>query len=127
MDHFDGSTRVLTSEGIQPPGFSTVSNQKVVEIVRRIVASLHPHKIVLFGSFAYGSPTSDSDLDLLVVMETDARPVDRITSVSRLIRPRPFPVDILVRTPEEIHEALSGRDRFIEEVMTRGKVLYERE
>jgi predicted nucleotidyltransferase len=94
--------------------------------VQRIVRELAPEKIILFGSYAYGSPTSDSDVDLLIVMETDAPSKERSWAVSRLLLPRPFPVDILVKTPQEIARALTKGDFFVREIIERGKVLYER-
>jgi predicted nucleotidyltransferase len=95
-------------------------------MVHRLVTGLHPHKIVLFGSYSYGTPTADSDVDLLVIMDTTARPVERYLRVSRLLRPRPFPLDLLVKTPEEIAQALAREDAFVQEITTRGRVLYER-
>ncbi len=112
--------------GVQPPGFAPVSEEVLAEIVRHIVAALHPEKIILFGSYVYGTPSGDSDVDLLIILETKARPVDRYVAVSRLIRPRPFPLDILVKTPDEIAQALQKGDSFIHEIVTRGRVLYER-
>jgi uncharacterized protein len=112
--------------GVRPPGFAPVSQEMLDEIVRRIVTALHPEKIILFGSYGYGHPSQDSDLDLLVIMETDARPAGRYLAVSRLLRPRPFPVDILVRTPDEVSTALDKGDSFIHEIMTKGRLLYER-
>ena len=55
-----------------------------------------------------------------------SRPVDRYLAVSRLLRPRPFPLDILVKTPEEITQALQKGDAFIREIMSQGRILYER-
>jgi predicted nucleotidyltransferase len=112
--------------GVQPPGFAPVTAKALNEIVRRIATSLHPEKIILFGSYGYGKPTNDSDVDLLVIMETGGRPADRYLAVSRLLRPRPFPLDILVKTPTEIAQALEKKDFFIREIVTRGRVLYER-
>lgn len=112
--------------GVQPPGFAPVTGGALSEIVRRIVAQLQPQKIVLFGSYGYGTPTEDSDVDLLVIMETSDRPADRYLAVSRLIRPRPFPLDILVKTPDEIARALEKGDYFIREIVTQGQILYER-
>ncbi len=112
--------------GVQPPGFAPVTAKALDEIVRRIVTSLRPEKIILFGSYGYGKPTNDSDVDLLVIMETSGRPADRYLAVSRLLRPRPFPLDILVKTPIEIAQALEKNDFFIREIVTRGQVLYER-
>jgi predicted nucleotidyltransferase len=112
--------------GVQPPGFAPVTRRALDEIVQRIVTNLHPEKIILFGSYGYGTPTEDSDVDLLVIMETSDHPADRYLAVSRLIRPRPFPLDILVKTPGEIAQALEKGDFFIREIVTRGQVLYER-
>lgn len=111
---------------LKPTGFETPVALLLPEVVKRIVDALHPEKIVLFGSYAYGTPTQDSDVDLLVVMETDASNGERYLAVSRLLRPRPFPVDILVRTPAEIKAALEAGDFFIAEILSRGRVLYER-
>ena len=110
--------------GVVCTGFRPVTQEILAEVVRRIVVALNPAQIVLFGSYAYGHPTPDSDVDLLVIMETDQKPAERQMAVSRLIRPRPFPVDILVRTPEEIKKALHLQDPFIWEILERGRVLY---
>ena len=112
--------------GVQPPGFLPVTQEILAEIVCRLVAALDPEKIILFGSYVYGSPSVDSDVDLLVIMQTTARPADRYVAVSRVIRPRPFPLDILVKTPDEIAGALAKGDRFIQEIVTQGRVLYAR-
>ena len=119
-----GSTPLVA--GVQPSGFAPVTEEALQAMVHRLVTELHPHKIVLFGSYSYGTPTADSDVDLLVIMDTTARPVDRYLRVSRLLRPRPFPLDLLVKTPEEIAQALAREDAFVQEITTRGRVLYER-
>jgi predicted nucleotidyltransferase len=119
-----GGTQLVA--GVQPPGFSPVTEEILAEIVRRIVAALHPERVILFGSYPYGTPSDNSDVDLLVILETDARPADRYLAVSRLIRPRPFPLDILVKTPDEITQALAKGDNFIREIVIQGRVLYAR-
>ena len=110
--------------GVVSTGFRPVTQEILAEVVRRITVAFHPIKIVLFGSYAYGHPTPDSDVDLLVVLETNQKPAERQIAVSRLIHPRPFPVDILVRTPKEIEDALSMQDPFIRDILDRGRVLY---
>jgi predicted nucleotidyltransferase len=113
---------------VHPTGFPPVS-ETLPQAIERIVAELKPEKIILFGSYAYGNPTPDSDVDLLVVMETKARQAERYVTVSRLLHPRPFPVDIVVRTPKEVEEAMiGGKDNsfFIREIIKKGKVLYDR-
>lgn len=107
-------------------GISKTVDEALPEVVERIVQNLQPVKIILFGSYAHGSPSPDSDVDLLVVMESDERPVARSAQVSGLLRPRPFPIDILVRTPEEIEHRLEIGDQFIREIIEKGKVLYAR-
>lgn len=94
--------------------------------IQKIVQELNPEKIILFGSYAYGSPNPHSDVDLLVIMKTNASLKDRSWAVSRLLLPRPFPVDILVKTPKEVEKALASGDFFLKEILARGKVLYER-
>ena len=94
--------------------------------IQKIVDELKPEKIILFGSYAYGKPTPHSDVDLLVILKTNASAKERSWKVSRLLLPRPFPVDILVKTPREIKDALKSGDFFLQEIITRGKVLYER-
>ena len=87
---------------------------------------MKPEKIILFGSYAYGAPNPHSDVDLLIIMKTRASLKERSWAVSRLLLPRPFPVDILVKTPKEVKEALKSGDFFLREILTRGKALYER-
>ena len=112
--------------GVQPLGFAPVTEEVLQTMVHRLVTGLHPRKIILFGSYVYGTPTADSDVDLLVILDTLARPVDRYLRVSRLLRPRPFPLDLLVKTPEEIAQALDRNDTFMCEITEQGRVLYER-
>jgi predicted nucleotidyltransferase len=90
---------------------------------RRIAERFDPEKIVLFGSFAYGTPHEYSDVDLLVVMP--AR--EELTQAARIqlaFEPE-VPLDLLVRTPERLRRRLAEGDSFLQEVMTKGIVLYE--
>lgn len=116
----------LRSPETVPAGLTVPVGETLPLAIQRIVEELHPEKIILFGSFAYGNPTPDSDVDLLVIMETDAINKERSWAVSRLLLPRTFPVDILVRTPKEIDRSLAKGDFFIRDILTQGKVLYER-
>jgi predicted nucleotidyltransferase len=96
------------------------------QIVKKIIAGYSPRKIILFGSYAYGMPTEDSDIDLLIIKETDKRPIDRWTEVKRLLRDRgrETPVSPLVYTPKELSDRMGIRDFFIQEILEEGKVLY---
>lgn len=129
MSHSVSTTHLVSQQivpAIVPAGLERRVSDELPRVVERIVARLDPEMVVLFGSYAYGIPTVDSDVDLLVIMDTEVPRKERSWLVSRLLIPRPFPVDILVKTPEEIETALAGRDFFIQEIMARGKVLYER-
>ena len=95
------------------------------KVIQPIVKRFRPRKIVLFGSYAYGHPTRDSDVDLLVVMQSSKRPVDRTIEVARSLKSYPFPMDILVRTPQEIRSRIRLGDLFYQDILTRGKILYE--
>lgn len=114
------------TDTVIPTGFRIPVKDVLPTVVERLVHALHPEKIILFGSYAYGMPTPDSDVDLLVIMDTNGTQTERYMVVSRLIYPRPFPVDILVKRPDEIQHALESGDFFIEEIVTKGQTLYER-
>ena len=103
-----------------------ITEEKIGEAIQRIAHVIRPEKVILFGSFAYGQPTPDSDVDLLVIMESEQSAHARSAQISEILYPRPFPVDIIVRTPQEIAERLALGDCFFQEIMTKGKVLYER-
>lgn len=119
-------TMTFVKTKIRPVGFPPVANTLPLAI-QRIISELKPEKIILFGSYAYGNPTPDSDVDLLVIMNTKAKDVDRYVAVSNLLYPRQFPVDILVKTPQEIETEKKKRGNFfLREILTKGKVLYER-
>ncbi|HEX9273099.1 MAG TPA: nucleotidyltransferase domain-containing protein [Candidatus Binatia bacterium] len=94
------------------------------EITQKVVHAFRPKNIIMFGSYAYGKPTSDSDLDLLIIMESRDRPAERIRKVSDLFDPRPLPMDFIVLTPGEMRHRLSGFDPFLEEVLAKGQMLY---
>lgn len=120
------STMFSMKSKVSPVGFPPV-DKTLPGAIQRIVSELRPEKIILFGSYAYGNPTPDSDVDLLVIMETKARDVDRYVAVSNLLYPRQFPVDILVKTPKEIEAEKKKRGNFfLREILNKGKVLYER-
>jgi len=93
-------------------------------MARQIVDCFHPDRIVLFGSHAYGRPTEESDVDILVVMPTK-NPVGQACRI-RLAVEHPFPLDLLARTREELEARLELGDSFWREVLSRGKVLYEK-
>ena len=100
--------------------------QIVLGMVEEIIKVYNPKKIILFGSYAYGNPTKDSDVDLLIIKDTDKRPIDRWIEVKRLLRDtsQSLPVSPLVYTEKEIEERNAIKDFFIEEIFEKGEVLY---
>src|SRR6516225_6356353 len=90
----------------------------------QVAKRFQPEKIVLFGSHAYGTPHQDSDVDILIVMDTRHR-----RGQSAKIRteiPAPFAMDLLVRTPAFVKRRLAAGDSFLADILSRGLVLYEK-
>jgi uncharacterized protein len=96
------------------------------EIVRRLVADYKPEKIILFGSYTYGEPHEDSDLDVLIIRETSERQIDRMRTVHRLTTDAQYRIafEPIVMTPAEIEERLEIGDQFIAEIVEKGELLY---
>jgi uncharacterized protein len=99
-------------------------NNQIQELSQKIAAQYSPDRIILFGSHAYGTPTEDSDVDLLVVMPFDGQPFRKAAEILDEISPN-FSVDLIVRTSEQLSERLVLGDFFLQEVVTKGRVLYE--
>jgi predicted nucleotidyltransferase len=108
---------------LRPP----VTETLLAGITQRIVEKFQPYKVILFGSYAYGTPDLDSDVDLLVVMDSDEPMAQRIRRVTEVAKVRFLPMDIIVRTPAEMAERLAIGDFFLAEILEKGKLLYHRE
>ena len=91
---------------------------------RQLAEQFQPERIVLFGSYAYGRPHADSDVDILVVMPA-RNELDQAAKIHQTILP-PFPLDIIVRTPRNMKWRVEEGDSFLREVVAKGKVLYEK-
>jgi len=92
---------------------------------RQVAERFDPDKIILFGSYAYGKPHADGDVDILVVMRT-RNTLDQAVKISLAIDP-PFPLDIVVRTPHSMKWRLAEGESFLTEITTQGKVLFEKD
>ncbi len=101
-----------------------IARSQLSEWADRIARQFKPQKIILFGSHAYGEPDEDSDIDLLVVMP-HSKPAIQTASEIRLALPADTAVDVMVRTPQQVQERLRMNDFFIQEVMNKGRVLYD--
>lgn len=92
--------------------------------VPRSRGSFVPRRSSFFGSYTQGTATDDSDVDLLVILPFESKPIRKAAEILRKTRPR-IPVELLVRTPEQVRTRLALNDYFLHEVMNKGKVLYE--
>jgi len=100
--------------------------QNIKEISQKIALLFQPERIILFGSQAYGQPTEDSDIDLMVVMETDAPPHKRAIPIRRALKGMGQAKDIIVKTPEEFERFKDIIGTIVYPAAHRGRVLYER-
>ncbi len=90
----------------------------------QIVGNFKPQKIILFGSYARGNPRPESDVDLLVIMDTPLKEVQQAIQICQQIEYR-FGLDLIVHTPKHLAERLKMGDWFLHDVLKEGKVLYE--
>lgn len=105
------------------------SREDVISRLAKIIAKKYrPEKIILFGSYAYGKPDVESDIDLLIVKETKKSFFERLYEVRRIASKarHGYPFEPVVMTPKEIKGRLEIGDQFFEEVLSKGKVLYAR-
>ncbi|MCQ2085281.1 MAG: nucleotidyltransferase domain-containing protein [archaeon] len=101
-----------------------VFEDKLKEFVERISQGLNPKAIFVFGSVAKGTATEDSDLDLMVVLDTDMSYYERTLAVRKCIGVTTIPIDILAFTPAEIEEGKTKKGSIISEVLNTGRVIY---
>jgi predicted nucleotidyltransferase len=94
------------------------------KFAREVAEQFQPDKIILFGSYAYGTPHEDSDVDILVIMPARSRHAQAVRI--RYAIPAPFPMSLLVRTPEDLQWRLDEGESFHTEIVSKGKVLYEK-
>ena len=102
-----------------------IPQKAIDEIVRQIVENFQPQKIILFGSYARGNPRPESDVDLLVIMETPLKEAKQASLIDQSLERDMFGLDLIVRTPKNMAKRIALGDSFLKEVMVQGKVLYE--
>ena len=100
-----------------------IRTDEIERLSEQIMNAFHPERIILFGSYAYGSPTPDSDVDLLVITPHQGKGSRKSAEIVCQVRPT-FPVDLLVRSSEQVEQRLALNDFFFREILERGKVLY---
>jgi predicted nucleotidyltransferase len=109
-----------SAEILEPP----VNETLLAEIVRRIADFVPGCCIVLFGSYAYGEPTENSDIDLLVIVDSSEDPLVVAGDLYLRLRPRLVSIDVVVVTPEAVRQHANAYDPMLSEAISNGKVLY---
>ena len=103
-----------------------IGTDRITEIVNRIATGYNPDKIILFGSYASGNQSEDSDLDLLVIKRSDLPRPQRALQVRKMLLGMMIPMDLIVYTPDEIALSKDNKYSFVHEILNTGKVIYER-
>lgn len=101
-----------------------IEMDRIELLSERIAKEFRPERIILFGSYAYGKPTRDSDVDLLVIMQFRGSSARKAAEILTRTDPK-FPVDILVRTQSQVRKRVAMDDWFMQEIVAQGRVLYE--
>ena len=114
----------MPNRGSQVTGAPAVSFAQIKAYADEIARYFRPKRIILFGSYAYGRPNADSDVDLLVIMPHAGSPPEQAARIRNTIR-APFALDLIVRTPRKLQERLAMDDWFMHEVVEKGRVLHE--
>ena len=97
------------------------------EIIRRLVDEFHPETIYLFGSYAWGQPTEDSDMDFMVIVpESEENPIQRAVRAQRSLKGVRAAVDVLVKTPQEFQRYAAVKASLEAQILREGKLLYGR-
>lgn len=102
-----------------------VSLDTIRELGTRIAEGFSPDRIILFGSYAYGLPSEDSDIDLLVILDFEGKSFGKSLEILNKVDPH-FPVDLFARRPEDTERRYAQGDPLIREAVDKGMVLYER-
>lgn len=101
-----------------------VALDRIEQLTQQIATEFQPERIIMFGSYAYGNPTEFSDVDILVILPFVGKPVRKAIEIRSKINPK-IPIDLIVRTPEQVKERLAMNDWFMREILENGRTLYE--
>jgi len=103
-----------------------MDRQNLNQMVETIVVRFHPEKIILFGSYARGEQTRDSDVDLMVVLREEGSKRRKAAEIDLALADRAAPLDLVVVTPEEVEKYRGSMGTVIHSALTEGKALYVR-
>ena len=101
-----------------------ITSSQILSVAGKIAEQFRPERIILFGSYAYGTPNENSDVDLLIVMPFEGRSVHKSIEIEAEVH-QGFPMDLITITPTSLQERLDSEDYFLREVVESGRVLYE--
>ena len=101
-----------------------IDERSIFELRDRIASEFRPQRIIMFGSCVDGAQATHSDLDLLIIMQYVGSGLRKAVEILNRIKPR-IPVDLVVKTPEEVDDRIRENDFFITDVLRHGRVLYE--
>lgn len=102
-----------------------LKEKKIREVSKFVVKKFSPEKIILFGSYAWGKPNKNSDVDFCIITKTKNTSKTK-REIDGAIFPRPFAIDIIIYTPKQFSDRLKEDDFFVKELSTKGKILYEK-
>lgn len=103
-----------------------IEQEKISEIVNKIISVYNPDRIILFGSYANGTANENSDLDLFVIKNSDLPRPQRSIQIRKLLFGLMIPIDLIVYTPKELEDLKKNKYGFVYQVLKTGKILYER-
>lgn len=101
-----------------------ITQERIQEVADQIAQQYQPDKVILFGSYGYGDPHEYSDVDLLVVMDYEGRPIRKAIEIKEMLDQR-FAMDVLVYKPAQLQQRLEWGDYFLREITQKGRVLYD--
>ncbi len=102
-----------------------IAQEQIESVVQVIVEGYEPMKIILFGSYAYGHPTKDSDLDLLIIKDGEASGIQRNRRVRNILKDFSIPIDVIVKSSQEFDMLKDVIGTVIYPANKYGKVIYE--
>jgi predicted nucleotidyltransferase len=106
-------------------GKRCATDEEILEKANQIIRKFDPEKIILFGSYASGNPVPESDVDLFIIINSNKPSWEKSIEVSLALK-HTFPIDIIVKTADEIDKRLNAGDFFISDIFKKGRILYER-
>jgi len=101
-----------------------VTMERILQVRDRIVRDFNPERIILFGSYASGNPSKDSDVDLLVILPFEGKEMHKSLEILNTVNPD-FSTDLLARRPDDTERRYLEGDPLIREAFDKGKILYE--